>query len=63
MKQMKLRLFLNTDLEEDTVLNNFYKFPAPPKKALKARERKIEEIKKQLGDKYLLATPVEKKNG
>ena len=56
-----MKFFFIKDLGEDIVLKNFYKFPAPSKKAMKARERKIEEIKKQLGDKYLLATPVEKK--
>lgn len=60
---MKLKLFMLNDVGEDIVLDNFYKFPAPPKKAIKARERKVEELKKQLGKKYLLATPVEKKNG
>lgn len=50
------------DIEEDEVINNFYKFPSPPPSAMKKRMKRIEEIKKQMGDKYLLAVPVEKKN-
>lgn len=50
-------------LEDDEVLKNFYKFPSPPVSAMKKRMKQIEKLKEQMGDKYILAKPVERKNG
>lgn len=43
------------------IIDSLYKLPPPSPKMVELRERKIAKCKKLMGDKYLLAIPVERK--
>jgi hypothetical protein len=45
-----------------TQLNDFRKLSPPPVEALIKRNEQVTELKKQLGNKYLLATTIKKGN-
>ncbi len=49
--------------DQELILDNFYKMPNPPKEVLDKRQKEVDALKLELGDKYLLAKNVEKKNG
>lgn len=40
--------------------NSFYGFPAPDNKALTKREKKVEALKREMGNKYRLSVAVVK---
>ena len=44
------------------IIDSLYKLPPPSPKMIEIRERKIARCKKQMGDKYLLAKSVERKD-
>lgn len=47
--------------DTNEILKNFYGLPLPDEKHMKARMKKVAQIIEELGDKYCLAVPVEKK--
>ena len=55
-------MLLNISLRDDSevVLDNFYKFPAPDKNAVKDREDKIKQIIENMGHKYRLSRSMPK---
>jgi hypothetical protein len=44
------------------IIDSLYRLPPPSPKMIEIRERKIAKCKKQMGDKYLLAKSVERKD-
>jgi hypothetical protein len=44
------------------IIDSLYKLPPPSPKIVELRDSKIAKCKKLMGDKYLLAIPVERKN-
>lgn len=44
------------------IIDSLYKLPPPSPKMIEAREKKIAKCKKQMGDKYLLAVPIKRKD-
>ena len=49
--------------EKDGMIESLYGMIAPNKKAMSLRQKKVDALKKQMGDKYLLAKSVERLNG
>lgn len=47
--------------DTNEIIKNFYNLPLPDEKYMKARMKKVGQIIEELGDKYCLAIPVEKK--
>ena len=47
--------------DAEITLKNFYKMPKPDPKYMEERMKKVAEVIEQMGDKYCLAIPVEKK--
>jgi len=44
------------------IIDSLYRLPPPSPKMMEIRERKIAKCKKLMGDKYLLAKPIERKD-
>jgi len=44
------------------ILHSFYKLSPPSKKEVALRDKKIKECKERMGDKWLLAKPIGRKD-
>jgi hypothetical protein len=44
------------------IIDSLYKLPPPSPSMIEAREKKIAKCKKMMGDKYLLAKPIQRKD-
>lgn len=42
------------------ILTSLYRLSPPPVELVKAREEKVKKVIKQMGDKYLLAKPLQR---
>ena len=49
--------------QRDGMIESLYGMVVSNEKAMKLREKKVDALKKQMGDKYLLAKSVGKLNG
>lgn len=47
--------------DEEIALDNFYRLSAPDSKHMKQRMKRVAEIIAEMGERYCLAKPVEKK--
>lgn len=50
-----MKFFNASDFELD-----LYHMPPPDSEALERRQRQVDDMKRTMGDKYLLATPVQR---
>jgi hypothetical protein len=48
-------MFIRYPVTDDNILDCFYKISPPPDHLVRVRDEKVKKLKKQMGDKYLLA--------
>jgi hypothetical protein len=44
------------------IIASLYKFPPPSQQSIELRDKQIAKCKQMMGDKYLLAKPIQKKD-